>query len=189
MKRAGAIALTMSMTLTLAACGEGLVTDADMNGPWAPGLSKTGEVVDQNLVGHRLMEAGEYELALKAFTREAAETGMTPDLYAALGTANLGLGRLGQAETLMRRAVESEDASPESWNNLGVVLMERGEIAEASQIFRKAYALDNGQSDSIRDNLRLALAKLENTDYGVEQEQDYKLVRRGSNDYLIRRLQ
>ena len=28
-------------------------------------------------------------------------------------------------------------------------------------MFRKAYALDNGESDSIRDNLRLALAKTE----------------------------
>jgi hypothetical protein len=65
--------------------------------------------------------------------------------------------------------------------------MERGEFAEAAQIFQQAYALDDGQSDSIRDNLRLALAKSENSDYTESnEEQKYKLVRRGSSDFLIR---
>ena len=140
------------------------------------------------VVGHRLMQAGEYELALEAFTRAAAEQGMTADVVSAIGTANLGLGRLGQAETLLRRAVKQDEAIPETWNNLGVVLMERGKYAEAEQIFRRAYALDNGQSDSIRDNLRLALAKSENPDYDDPQQQDYKLVRRGSADYVIRQI-
>ena len=54
-------------------------------------------------------------------------------------------------------------------------------------MFRRAYALDDGESDSIRDNLRLALEKSENPDYD-EREQDYKLVRRGSSDYLIRKI-
>ena len=113
---------------------------------------------------------------------------MTVDVMAGLGTANLGLGRLGQADTLLRRAVATDQAIPEVWNNLGVVLMERGKTGEAVQIFQKAYALDNGESDSIRDNLRLALAKSENSSYDAEQEQDYKLVRRGSSDYLIRQI-
>ena len=146
------------------------------------------QAVDGLVVGHRLMQAGEYELALEAFTRAAAEQGMTADVVSAIGTANLGLGRLGQAETLLRRAVKQDEAIPETWNNLGVVLMERGKYAEAEQIFRRAYALDNGQSDSIRDNLRLALAKSENPDYDDPQQQDYKLVRRGSADYVIRQI-
>jgi Flp pilus assembly protein TadD len=66
--------------------------------------------------------------------------------------------------------------------------MEQGKAAEAEQIFRRAYALDNGESDSIRDNLRLALAKSQKSDYADTEEQDYKLVRRGSSDYMIRRV-
>ena len=31
--------------------------------------------------------------------------------------------------------------------------MERGKTAEAVQVFQRAYALDNGESDAIRDNL------------------------------------
>ncbi|SMO99416.1 Tetratricopeptide repeat-containing protein [Thalassovita litoralis] len=153
----------------------------------APGLAR-GQAVDGLLVGQRLMDAGEYELALQAYSRAALQHGMTVDVMAGLGTANLGLGRLGQAETLLRRAVATDQAIPEVWNNLGVVLMERGKTGEAVQIFQKAYALDNGESDSIRDNLRLALAKSENSSYDAEQEQDYKLVRRGSSDYLIRQI-
>lgn len=140
-------------------------------------------------VGHRLIEAGEFELAIKAFNRSAlAGGGVTGEILSGLGSANLGLGRLGQAETLLRRATEADAERPEIWNNLGVVLMERGKFAEAQQVFRKAYALDNGESDAIRDNLRLALAKLENSDMNEVEDSDYRLVRRGAGDYRIRPL-
>jgi hypothetical protein len=60
--------------------------------------------------------------------------------------------------------------------------------AEAEQVLRRAYALDSGESDAIRDNLRLALAKSENSAYDAQIEQDYKVVRRGSSEYLIRKI-
>lgn len=181
MARAGAILLTI---LVLAGCSDNSLPE----NPFAPGLVADGEAVDGMIVGHRLMEAGEYELAMRAFERAALEHGFTWEIKAAMGSANLGLGRLGQAEELLRDAIKAEKAAPEAWNNLGVVLMEKGEVAEASEVFRRAYALDNGQSDSIRDNLRLSLAKLENSYYDEEKEQGYKLVRRGSSDYLIRQI-
>jgi tetratricopeptide (TPR) repeat protein len=157
------------------------------NGPYAPGVDLSKPAEDGVEVGNRLMAAGENELALEAFTRAALDQGMTADVLIGIGTANLGLGRLGQAETQLRRATRDFPESPEAWNNLGVVLMETEKIPEAQQVFRKAYALDNGESDSIRDNLRLALAKSENPVNNAEQNQEYKLVRRGSGEYLIRR--
>ena len=87
----------------------------------------------------------------------------------------------------MRRSVKEAPDWPEAWNNLGVVLMEKGETAEAEQVFRKAYALDNGQSDSIRDNLRLALAKTEVSVHTETQNEDFKLVQRGEGDFLLRK--
>ncbi|QYX57548.1 tetratricopeptide repeat protein [Roseovarius sp. SCSIO 43702] len=186
MARAG-ILIAAGLALALAGCAN----DAALpENPYAPGLASKGEAVDGLTVGHRLMRAGEYELALEAFSRAALEEGgLTPEIMAGMGSANLGLRRLGQAETLLRDAIKAEETVPEAWNNLGVVLMEKGEVAEAAQMFRHAYALDNGQSDSIRDNLRLALAKMENSVYDpTEEEQDYKLVRRGSSDYLIRQI-
>nr|WP_245510625.1 tetratricopeptide repeat protein [Antarcticimicrobium sediminis] len=170
----------------VAGCAPTPITGAD-GGPFAPGVNLRAEAEDGVEVANRLMAAGEYDLALDAFTRAALVDGMTPDILTGLGSANLGLGRLGQSEELLRHAVEAAPDWPEAANNLGVVLMERGKHAEASEFFRRAYALDNGESDAIRDNLRLALAKLENPVNNEPQKQEYKLVQRGRSDFLIRK--
>lgn len=155
------------------------------NGPYAPGVDPRGEAVSGIDVGHRLIAAGEYELAIKAFNRSALDQGMNAEVLSGLGTANLGLGRLNQAELLLRRATTEYDPYPEDLNNLGVVLMEQGQNAEAVEIFRRAYALDDGESTLIRDNLRLALAKSENSVSFENNDNEYKLVRRSSSDYFI----
>ncbi len=179
-------ALTFGLALTLAACGPGRINPGD-EGPFAPGVNLRADGVDGVEVGHRLMAAGEFELAIKSFNRAALARGEADaEILAGLGSANLGLGRLNQAEKLLRRATSEVDAWPEIWNNLGVVLMERGKTGEAVQIFRKAFALDDGESTLIRDNLRLAIAKSENDDIVLENNNAYKLVRRGSSDFLLR---
>lgn len=160
----------------LAACGQ---PDPAADGPYAPGVDLRKPAVDGVVVGNRLIEAGEYELAIEAFTRAALEDGLTPEVVLGIGTANLGLGRLGQAEVQLRRATRDSPDWPVAWNNLGVLLSEKGEWPEAAGVFRKAYALDNGQSDSIRDNLRLALAKLENPGHTSENNEEFDLVRQG----------
>lgn len=195
MKQTGARRIAPFTTLAAAAILAGMVAacaparlGGEADGPWAPGVDLRQEAVDGVQVGNRLIEAGEYELALDAFTRAALAEGMTPEILSGLGTANLGLGRLGQAETLLRRAVEADRTWPEAWNNLGVVLMERGKTAEAQQVFRTAYALDNGQSDLIRDNLRIALAKSEIPDNnGTENKEEYKLVQQSGSTFAIRK--
>ncbi len=177
----------MLIVAAVSACASPDPLEQTPDGLFAPGPDLKADAVDGVEVGNRLMEAGEYELALEAFTRAALDEGLTADVMVGMGTANLGLGRLGQAERLLRRATDDHPSVPEAWNNLGVVLMEREEFTEAQQIFRKAYALDNGQSDSIRDNLRLALAKSENPDNTSLQNEELKLVRSGSGQYLIRK--
>lgn len=178
-------ALVLTTSFGLAACSPGGFSAAG-DQVYAPGVNQRGQAVDGLEVGHRLMAAGEYELAIRSFNRAALENGLNGEVLSGLGSANLGLGRLGQAEQLLRRAAAEEAEQPEVWNNLGVVLMERGKTFEAEQIFRKAYALDNGESDAIRDNLRLALAKSENSDTLPIDDDNYKLMRRGAGDYLIR---
>ncbi|SFS21984.1 tetratricopeptide repeat protein [Yoonia litorea] len=170
--------------LLLSACADssrGNGTD----GVFAPGVAGESDI-DGLLVGHRLMAAGEYELALQAYNRAAVQQGINVDTLSAIGSANLSLGRLGQAERWLRRAVEEDPTFPPAWNNLGVVLMERGQVAEASQVFQRAFAADNGNSDEIRENLRLALAKLENTGNNEPQEnQNFNLIRRGPGDFVL----
>ena len=173
------------VALCLAACAPADI-DVSQTGPFAPGIDRSAEAVGGVEVGHRLIAAGEFELAIKAFNRAALDQGgFDGEILSGLGTANLGLGRLGQAETLLRRATTEFDPLPEDLNNLGVVLMERGETAEAVQVLRRAFALDDGESTLIRDNLRAALAKTENPDSLDPNENQYKLVRRGSSDFLI----
>lgn len=140
-------------------------------------------------IGHSLVAARQYEAALKAFNRAALREGLTGEVLAGMGAANLGLGRLGQAEDLLRRAAEAEPDWPENLNNLGVVLLERGKTAEAERYLRKAFALDNGESDAIRDNLRLALAKMEKTDNNTPQSTGYELVPQSGGSYLLSRVQ
>ena len=182
MKRSRALCIVA--LIALAGCVNDQV-DREGDGVFAPGISGESNV-DGLIVGHRLMAAGEYELALKAYQRAAVQQGLNVDTLSAIGSANLNIGRLGQAEHWLREAVERDASFPPAWNNLGVVLMERGKIAEASEVFRRAYAADNGNSDEIRDNLRLALAMLENTDDTViEDYQNFNLIRRGAGDFVL----
>ena len=169
----------------VSACEDTGLNDREGDGLFAPGVAGESQI-DGLVIGHRLMAAGEYELALQAYNRAAAQQGINVDTLSAIGSANLGLGRLGQAERWLRRAVEEDPTFPPAWNNLGVVLMESGKVAEASEVFRRAFAADNGNSDEIRENLRLALAKLENTDNNAPQEEyDFSLIRRGPGDFVL----
>lgn len=178
--------LIVALTL-LAACqstGGLSPAAAARNAPFAADGSEKG--VDGLLVGHRLMEAGEFDLALRAYLRAAGEQGLTPDVLSALGSANLRLGRLGQAETLLRQAVKADPTSVPAQNNLGVVLMERDKLGEARSVFQQAFALDSGSSDSIRENLRLAIARSDAAVYdGEAQSHDFALVRRDEGQYVL----
>ena len=143
------------------------------------------EGVDGLVVGHRLMAAGEYEAALKAYTRAAVDRGLNVDTLSAIGSANLRLGRLGQAERILREAVDTDERFVPAWNNLGVVLNARQNYGEAREAFRVAFALDNGRSEEIRENLRLLDAKIANIDTEPVDDADFRLVRRGNGDYLL----
>ena len=170
--------------VALAACGTGGLNRSS-GGTFAPGAAGMSDI-DGLIVGHRLMAAGEYDLALRAYNRAAAQQGLNVDTMSAIGSANLNLGRLGQAERWLRRAVEEDPTFPPAWNNLGVVLMERGQVAEASEVFRRAFAADNGNSDEIRDNLRLALANLNDSgDDIIVENQAFNLIRRGAGDFVL----
>lgn len=150
---------------------------------WAPGPTRPqAQLLEQ---GHARMALGDPEAALELYQRAAATGTLGADVQAAIGTANLRLGRIGQAETWLRAAVERDPEYVAAWNNLGVVLVEEGNFPEARLVFRRAFALDNGASDEIRENLRLAIAKSEKPGYSPEQNKEYELIRQGSGAYRL----
>jgi len=162
-------------------------TALHQGGLWAPGVDTRKEAVDPLVTGHRLMAAGQYELALDSFTRAGLVHGLNGEVLSSLGSANLALGRLGQAEDLLRQSVAKAPDWPEALNNLGVVLMEQGKYPEAEQYLRRAVAFDNGESDAIRENLRVALANLDTGSHNEQQEQPYQLIQNGGGSYLLKR--
>lgn len=174
---------------TLSACqSPGGPSGISAGGPPGAGFATAGpaRAASDNLTeGHRLMALGDYEKALHAYLRAANEQGLTAEILSALGSANLRLGRLGQAEKLLRKAIEVDPHSVPAWNNLGVVLVERGQYGEAKRVFETAFALDAGNSEQIRQNLKLAIAKLENPAYDAGKEENFELVRRGNGRYLL----
>ena len=172
--------------LVLAAAGCTPSAGVSRNVPY--GTDARGKGVDGLLVGHRLMEAREYELALKAYYRAAGEEGITVDTLAAIGSANLALGRLGQAEKILRQAIEIDPTFVPAINNLGVALMEAGKVGEARVVFQRAFAQDSGQTDSIRENLKLAIARSEASVYDGAQEEEkggFRLVRQEKGKYVL----
>ena len=174
--------LLLLVPLVLAGC----TPSVSRNTPY--GIDRRGEAVDGLTVGHRLMEAQEYELALKAYYRAAGEDGVTVDTLSAIGSANLALGRLGQAEKMLRRALEVDPTFVPAMNNLGVVLMEQGNYGEARAVFQRAFAQDSGQTDSIRENLKLAIAESEANVYDESQEEQeggFRLVRQEKGKYVL----
>lgn len=131
------------------------------------------------------MAAAEFELALSAYKRAAAETGVNAEVLSGMGSANLRLGRLMQARGLLEKAVEEYDQSPSAWNNLGVVLINLREPQEAREAFRVAFGLDNGGSELIRKNLILANRLIMEQSAEIPEETDFALVRYGNGSYLL----
>ena len=113
---------------------------------------------------------------------------MNADVLSAIGSANLALGRLGQAEKILRRALELDPNFVPALNNLGVVLIENGQAGEARVVFQQAFALDSGETDSIRENLMLAIARSEASVYDpdqVEEKGEFRLVRQEKGKYVL----
>lgn len=180
-----AVVLTICSAVLLAGCTP--ATDVSRNRPY--GIDARGKGVDGMTVGHRLMAAGEPELALKAYLRGAGETGINADVLSAIGSANLALGRLGQAEKILARALELDPNFVPALNNMGVVQMEQGKTGEARVYFQKAFALDSGETDSIRENLMLAIAQSEANVYDPNQEEQqdggFRLVRQEKGKFVL----
>ena len=178
----GSIALITALTLTGCDTTGGLSGGDRLAPAGSPDLE---DAPDGLIVGHRLMAAGEFELALKAYKRAIPERGLNADVLSALGSANLRLGRLRQARTFLERATEQSPDFAAAWNNLGVVETSLGNYTEAHAAFRAAFTLDNGRSEEIWQNLLLAIKNKENENNDQLDQFNFDLVRRGNGRFLL----
>lgn len=175
MRRAALLVLAVT---TLSACqsdvaGRGAIAEDPLS---VPGFVRGSSGVDPLIVGDRLLAAGEPELALDSYFRAAGgPAGPTTEIKIAMAQANIGLGRLHQAETLLREAVAEEPRNAPAMNNLGVVLLELGQTGEAHRVFQTAFALQ--PSPEILENLRVSGAKIENSGYTQPQDNAFTLTR------------
>ena len=182
---------TSAAIVFLAACSEdGRLlgtgkSDPDGTGLPPAGSPEDGEFPDGLAVGHRMMANGEYELALRAYTRAVGQQGLNVDVLSAMGSANLKLGRLNQARKFLEQATQQDETFVPAWNNLGVVYTNQREYEKAHQAFRAAFALDNGKSEEIWQNLLLAIENKNNQENVQPDDINFRLVRRGNGRFLL----
>lgn len=105
-----------------------------------------------------LMEQGETEQALAVAKR--FREGVTDTAHVAYleGLIHNRAGRLTEAEAAYRRSLALDDGLPETWYDLGEILLVNGAYAEAGEAFAKASALYPSGPDSWRSPLREAEA-------------------------------
>ena len=184
------LALGLLIGFGLGACAPERPLAVSRAGPFAPGPKPltASDKIDGLAIGHQLMQSGEYDLALRSYYLAADGLGLNADVLSAIGSANLKLGRLNQANTILRQALAKDARFVPALNNLGVVLLEQGRPYPAQEYFRRAFALSNGRSDAVRENLRRAMRRADagpNPNPSAGGSGQLSLLRRGPGDYLL----
>ncbi|GIT89918.1 hypothetical protein JANAI62_05980 [Jannaschia pagri] len=181
------VAFVLIAALALTGCNPSALVErgAHRDDPLAaPGHARRGDGIDPLIVGDRLLDAGEAELALASYVRAANDIGLTPEVRLSMAAANIRLGRLHQAEDLLRSVIDEDPQNVAAMNDLGVVLLELGDLGQAHRHFRAAFALQ--PTPEIRENLRISSAKLENRTYGDEQNDSaFTLTRHAGGVYTL----
>lgn len=117
----------------------------------------------QNNLGYLLLEQDRnLEEAAGLIEASAKATPQNGSVVDSLGWAQFRLGKLAEAETTLRRAVELSPYSPEVRRHLGEVLEKQGKLAEAAEQWERALAFVFPERQALEKRLgelRIRLAK------------------------------
>jgi Flp pilus assembly protein TadD len=95
-------------------------------------------------------ELGDFEAAAQAF-QEVARAVPLSEVWNNLGAAEARRGRLNEAQTAYREAIEGDGADPAYRFNLGLLLLRTGKREEAAARFREV--LDRDAADAAATEL------------------------------------
>jgi Flp pilus assembly protein TadD len=128
----------------------------------AQALEPTNPLVQNNL-GYLLLEQDrDLEEAAALIEASAKATPDNGNVVDSLGWAQFKLGRIAEAETTLRRAVELSPFSPEVRKHLGDVLVKQGKLAEAAEQWERAMAFvfpERAGLEKRLGELRIRIAK------------------------------
>jgi Flp pilus assembly protein TadD len=106
----------------------------------AQALEPNNPLVENNL-GYLLLERDQHlEEAASLIEASVKATPDNGNVVDSLGWAQFKLGRIAEAETTLRRAVELSPFSPEVRKHLGEVLEKQGKLNEAAEQWDRALA-------------------------------------------------
>jgi tetratricopeptide (TPR) repeat protein len=105
------------------------------------------------------LRSGDYEAAIAALRRQAAQDPRRAPVHRALARTLAEVGRLDDAEAALRSFVTANPRSAELHVTHGEVLSARGRTAEAEAAFEKALA--GGASDALVAEVHLGLLQLD----------------------------
>ncbi|PRY95627.1 Tetratricopeptide repeat-containing protein [Hasllibacter halocynthiae] len=169
------------LRIVLPACAV-LVLLAACMPPGGPQALTPDEALTRGLTAAAL---GDHEAALTLYTRGRLGRPDDARLLAAQGASAHALGRVNQAEPLLRRALASDPELPAAWNTLGLLLLDTDRAPAAVRAFERAFALTRGSSASIRANLSRAMEIRDGARYAPPEEASATLTYRGGGDYLL----
>jgi tetratricopeptide (TPR) repeat protein len=115
--------------------------------------------IARNNLAAALVANGNTDEAIEAL-RHAVALSDTPRLRAGMvfGLARLlqQRGDVIEAESLYRETLALERRQPDAWNNLGVILAQRGQFEPALEAFRAAIVLSPRDADACKNGRRVA---------------------------------
>jgi tetratricopeptide (TPR) repeat protein len=129
------------------------------------------------------LEAGAHEAAARSFEAAIGCRNAYPEALSNLGYVQARyLGRPGEAERNLRRAIEIDPAFADAWCNLGLLLQDQGRFDEALAAYEEALRHDPAQQEA---RLNRALLWLAREDY-ARGWPEYEIRKRASSHFLPR---
>lgn len=114
-----------------------------------------GSVSALNTVGELSFNAGNYPVSIELYTASHLQNNEQPIVLFRLGASYWFTGNWSAAIPLFESYVRLVPDDPKGWNNLGVVLREKGEVKRALECYNKALAMDKSL-EVVRKNMGTA---------------------------------